>query len=149
MILEIYFEGVGFMKKFICSILLVMVVFAGFLPNISNAAEQEVTDTSNTKIVIEKFKWGKYYEIPDMPYEMAINSYKKGILDVKVRDNIEGTTRLKILPARNFVYIYEKDINQFGGWRCVEKTMYSDDSFIAEIVAMSLSILKEAGIVKE
>ena len=84
-----------------------------------------------------------------MPYEMAINSYKKGILDVKVRDNIEGTTRLKILPARNFVYIYEKDINQFGGWRCVEKTMYSDDSFIAEIVAMSLSILKEAGIVKE
>ena len=137
------------MKKFICLILLVMVVFAGFLPNISNAAEQEVTDTSNTKIVIEKFKWGKYYEIPDMPYEMAINSYKKGILDVKVRDNIEGTTRLKILPARNFVYIYEKDINQFGGWRCVEKIMYSDDSFIAEIVAMSLSILKEAGIVKE
>lgn len=136
------------MNKLLFSLLLVIVFFSGSPLSISNASEIDTVNMSVTDTVKKDFKWGKYYEIPDLPYEIAVNSYKKGLLDVKVKDPAEGTMRMKIMPARNFVYIYEKDINQFGGWRCVQKTMYDDDSFVGEIATMSLSLLKEAGIVK-
>ena len=134
-------------KRFLMIVLSAIFVF-GVYSNLSYAQETQ-QDVKIATINKDNFKWGKYYSLPDLPYELAINSYKKNYLDVKVKDPLEGTTRLKIVPSRNFVYIYEKDINQFGGWRCVDKSMYEDDSFIAEIATVSLSILKEAGIITE
>lgn len=137
------------MRKVLCLLFLCCAVFSTSFVNTTYAAEQEGQKQTITENQKKPFKWGKYYEIPDLPYEIAINSFKKGVIDVKLKDPIEGTVRFKLIPARQFVYIYEKDINQFGGWRCVQKTRYEDDSFIAEIAATSISILKEAGVLGE
>ena len=134
------------MKKLICLFVLGVSVLA-FTPSVPMEASEvprNVTVAEN-----EAFKWGKYYTLPDVPFEIAVNSYKKHTLDVKVRDDIEGTTRLKIIPARRFAYIYKKDINQFGGWRCVAQTRYEEVSFIEEIAHTAISILKESGVLSK
>ncbi len=134
------------MKKLICLFVLGVSVLA-FTPFVTVEAEE--VSQSTTFVEKEPFKWGKYYSLPDVPFEIAVNSYKKHTLDVKVKDDIEGTIRLKIIPARRFVYIYEKDINEFGGWFCVEKTRYEEGSFIEEVAHTAISILKEAGVLSK
>ena len=137
------------MKKIIMFLLVCFLCILQVSAFAESKDKQQPKNKTKVEVKSEKFEWGKYYEVADTPFELAINSYEKSTLDLKVKDPMDGNKRLKVVPSLKVVYFYEKNINTFGGWECVHQDNYADDSFVARLVNQAFTILKEAGIVDD